>query len=137
MKTIARVKFCDDFIKALQSPEFPNLRMYCSEWTHKIESDGTVRNSSNMKIGSFDRNNVIRDASNMKVGSIDGSTIRDKNNMKIGSIESNGTVRDASNMKIGSVESNGTVRDGSNMKIGRADGVNPIYAAVFYFFNLF
>ena len=42
MKTIARVKFCDGFIKALQSPEFPNLRMYCSEWTHKIESDGTM-----------------------------------------------------------------------------------------------
>ena len=42
MKTIARVRFCDGFIKALQSPEFPNLRMYCSEWTHKIESDGTM-----------------------------------------------------------------------------------------------
>ena len=102
----------------------------------KIESDGTVRNASNMKIGCFDRG-VIRDASNMKVGSIDGSIIRDKNNMKIGSIESNGTVRDASNMKIGSVESNGTVRDGSNMKIGSVEGVNQTYAAVFYFFNLF
>lgn len=42
MKTIARVKFCEGFIKALQSREFPNLRMYCSEWTHKIESDGTM-----------------------------------------------------------------------------------------------
>ena len=42
MKTIARVKFCDGFIKALQSPEFPNLRMYCSEWIYKIESDGTM-----------------------------------------------------------------------------------------------
>ena len=102
----------------------------------KIESDGTVRNASNMKIGCFDRSD-IRDASNMKVGSIDGSTIRDKNNMKIGSIESNGTVRDASNMKIGSVESNGTVRDANNMKIGSADGVNTTYAAVFFFFNRF
>ena len=102
----------------------------------KIESDGTVRNVSNMKIGCFDRG-VIRDASNMKVGSIDGSTIRDKSNMKIGSVDSDGTVRDASNMKIGSVERNGTVRDKSNMKVGSADGVNPTYAAVFYFFNLF
>ena len=42
MKTIARVKFCDGCIKALQSPEFPNLRMYCSEWIYKIESDGTM-----------------------------------------------------------------------------------------------
>ena len=42
MKTIARVKFCDGLIKALQSPEFPNLRMYCSEWIYKIESDGTM-----------------------------------------------------------------------------------------------
>lgn len=102
----------------------------------KIESDGTVRNASNMKIGCFDRG-VIRDASNMKIGSIDGSTIRDKSNMKIGSVESDGTVRDASNMKIGSVERNGTVRDKSNMKVGSADGVNATYAAVFYFFNLF
>ena len=102
----------------------------------KIESDGTVRNASNMKIGCFDRG-VIRDASNIKIGSIDGSTIRDKSNMKIGSVESDGTVRDASNMKIGSVERNGTVRDKSNMKVGCADGVNVTYAAVFYFFNLF
>ena len=102
----------------------------------KIESDGTVRNASNMKIGCFDRG-VIRDASNMKIGSIDGSTIRDKSNMKIGSVESDGTVRDASNMKIGSVERNGTVRDKSNMKIGSVEGVNQTYAAVFYFFNLF
>ena len=73
----------------------------------------------------------------MKIGSIDGSTIRDKSNMKIGSVDSDGTVRDASNMKIGSVERNGTVRDKSNMKVGSADGVNPTYAAVFFFFILF
>ncbi len=102
----------------------------------KIESDGTVRNSSNLKIGCFDRN-VIRDASNMKVGSIDGGTIRNKNNMKIGLVESNGIVRDAYNMKIGSVESDGAVRDASNMKIGSAEGVNKTYAAVFFFFDLF
>ena len=57
--------------------------------------------------------------------------------MKIGSVDSDGTVRDASNMKIGSVERNGTVRDKSNMKVGSADGVNPTYAAVFFFFILF
>ena len=102
----------------------------------RIESDGTVRNASNMKIGCFDRG-VIRNASNMKIGRIEGSTIRDKSNMKIGYIESDGTVRDASNLKIGIVERNGTIRNKSNMKIGSADGVNPTYAAVFYFFNLF
>ena len=42
MKTIARVKFCEGFIKALQSREFPNLRMYCSKWINKIEPDGTM-----------------------------------------------------------------------------------------------
>lgn len=42
MKTFARVKFCEGFIKALQSSEFPNLRMYCREWIYKIESDGTM-----------------------------------------------------------------------------------------------
>ncbi|MDO4755518.1 MAG: hypothetical protein Q4A54_04175 [Parabacteroides sp.] len=48
----------------------------------KIESNGTVRNASNVKIGSFD-NNVIRNASNTKVGSIDGRTIKDKNGRKL------------------------------------------------------
>jgi hypothetical protein len=40
-------------------------------------------------------------------------------------------------VKIGSIEKNGTVRDKSNMKIGTAKGVKSVYAAVFYFFDLF
>ena len=43
MKTFARVKFHEGFMKALMDKEFPNLRMYCEEWLSKIdESDGTI-----------------------------------------------------------------------------------------------
>lgn len=43
MKTFARVKFHEGFIKALMDKEFSNLRMYCEEWLSKIdESDGTI-----------------------------------------------------------------------------------------------
>lgn len=43
MKTFARVKFHEGFMKALMDKEFPNLRMYCEEWLSKIdESNGTI-----------------------------------------------------------------------------------------------
>lgn len=43
MKTFAKVKFHEGFMKALMDREFSNLRMYCSEWLSKIdESDGTI-----------------------------------------------------------------------------------------------
>lgn len=43
MKTFAKVKFHEGFMKALMDREFFNLRMYCGEWLSKIdESDGTI-----------------------------------------------------------------------------------------------
>lgn len=43
MKTIARVKFCEGFIKALKNTkDFPNLHMYCSHWANNIEADDTI-----------------------------------------------------------------------------------------------
>lgn len=43
MKTLAKVKFHEGFMKALMDREFFNLRMYCDEWLSKIdESDGTI-----------------------------------------------------------------------------------------------
>ena len=43
MKTFARVKFHEGFMKALMDKEFSNLRMYCEEWLSKIdESDSTI-----------------------------------------------------------------------------------------------
>ena len=46
---------------------------------------------------------TIRDKSNMQIGTIESDgTVRDRSNMKIGSVESDGTIRDRSNMKIGS-----------------------------------
>jgi hypothetical protein len=37
-----------------------------------IESNGTVRDASNMKIGSVESNGTVRDGSNMKIGSVEG-----------------------------------------------------------------
>ena len=46
---------------------------------------------------------TVRNSSNMKVGSIESNgTIRNSSNMYIGKIESDGTVRNGSNMTIGS-----------------------------------
>ena len=43
MKTIARVKFCEGFIKALKNTkDFPDLHMYCSYWANNIEADDTI-----------------------------------------------------------------------------------------------
>lgn len=43
MKTIARVKFCEGFIKALKNTkDFPDLHMYCRHWANNIEADNTI-----------------------------------------------------------------------------------------------
>ena len=43
MKTIARVRFCEGFIKTLKNTkDFPDLRMYCSHWADTIEADDTI-----------------------------------------------------------------------------------------------
>ena len=96
----------------------------------------TCRDKNNMTVGKIESDGTVRNARNMKIGSIDGKTIRDARNMKVGTIDSDGTVRDTRNMKIGTVDRNGTVRDKSNMKIGSVCGVDPTYAAVLFFFDL-
>ncbi|MDY6409293.1 MAG: hypothetical protein SPK71_05560 [Prevotella sp.] len=63
----------------------------------------TCRDKNNMTVGKIESDGTVRNARNMKIGSIDGKTIRDARNMKIGTVDRNGTVRDKSNMKIGSV----------------------------------
>ena len=74
----------------------------------------------------------------MFVGSAgNAQTFRDNNNMQLGKVESDGTVRNANNMRIGTISSDGTIRDNNNMKIGTASGINPKYAAVLFFFDLF
>lgn len=64
----------------------------------------TCRDKNNMTIGKIESDGTVRNASNMKIGCFDRGVIRDASNMKIGSVEKNGTVRDKSNMKVGSVE---------------------------------
>ena len=63
-------------------------------------------------------------------------TLRDGNNSTVGKIERDGTIRDRNNSKIGKIDSDGTVRDRNNSTIGKADGVEPRYAALFFFFSM-
>ena len=43
MKTIARVKFCEEFIKALKNTkDFSDLHTYCRHWANNIEADDTI-----------------------------------------------------------------------------------------------
>ncbi|MBR5998303.1 MAG: hypothetical protein IK027_04275 [Deltaproteobacteria bacterium] len=63
--------------------------------------------------------------------------IRDSRGNSVGRIESNGTVRDGRGNSIGRIESSGTVRDGRGSSIGSAQGVNPHWAAAFFFFDFF
>lgn len=43
MKTIARVKFCEGFIKALKNTkDFPDLHMYCRHWINNLDVDDTM-----------------------------------------------------------------------------------------------
>ena len=64
-------------------------------------------------------------------------SFRDSNNMQLGKVESDGTVRDNNNVRLGTISSDGAVRNNNNMRIGTASGINPKYAAVLFFFDLF
>ena len=55
----------------------------------------------------------------------------------VGSSANAQTFRDNNNMRLGTISSDGTIRDNNNMRIGTASGINPKYAAVLFFFDLF
>ena len=57
--------------------------------------------------------------------------------MFVGSEGNAQTFRDNNNMRLGTISSDGTIRDNNNMRIGTASGINPKYAAVLFFFDLF
>ena len=57
--------------------------------------------------------------------------------MFVGSAGNAQTFRDNNNMRLGTISSDGTIRDNNNMRIGTASGINPKYAAVLFFFDLF
>jgi len=54
---------------------------------------------------------------------------------KLGSVSSNGDVLDSNNHKLGSIDSWGTVKDRNGHTLGHANGVDKVYAAVFFFFE--
>ena len=94
----------------------------------------SFRDSNNML---FD-DGAIRDNNNRRVGIIEkNGTIRNNNNVRLGKVSSDGVVRDNNNMRLGTISSDGTIRDNNNMRIGTASGINPQYAAVLFFFDLF
>ena len=57
--------------------------------------------------------------------------------MLVGSTGNAQSFRDNNNMRLGTISSDGTIRDNNNMRIGTASGINPKYAAVLFFFDLF
>ena len=57
--------------------------------------------------------------------------------MFVGSAGNAQSFRDNNNMRLGTISSDGTIRDNNNMRIGTASGINPKYAAVLFFFDLF
>ena len=87
----------------------------------KISSDGTVTSPSNATLGKFASDGTIRNASNATLGKV----------------SSDGTVRNASNATLGKISSDGTVRNASNATIGTAKGVDPEWAAAYFFFKFF
>ena len=72
------------------------------------------------------------------IGRIDSDgTIRDRNNSSIGKVDSDGTVRNKYNASIGRIDRDGTVRDANGAQIGRVGSINPKFAAIIFFMNLF
>ena len=47
------------------------------------------------------------------------------------------TLRNSSNAPLGRIDSDGTVRSPSNATIGTAKGVDPEWAAAYFFFKFF
>ena len=55
----------------------------------------------------------------------------------VGNVGNAQAFRDNNNMLLGTFSSDGAVRNNNNMRIGTASGINPKYAAVLFFFDLF
>ena len=56
----------------------------------------SFRDNNNMLLGKVESDGTVRNANNMRLG-----TVRDNNNMRLGTISSDGTIRDNNNMRIG------------------------------------
>lgn len=84
----------------------------------KIESDGTIENTSNSTIGYIKSNGTIENSSHSTVGYV----------------KSDGTVENSSHSTIGYVKSDGTVENSSRSTIGKVPGVKKEWVAVAFFF---
>ena len=104
-----------------QQADAQTLRNSSNAVLCKISSDGTVKSPSNATLGKFASDGTIRNASNAVLGKV----------------SSDGTVRNASNATLGKISSDGTVRNASNATIGTAKGVDPEWAAAYFFFKFF
>ena len=67
----------------------------------------------------------------------DAQTLRNSSNAVLCKISSDGTVTSPSNATLGKISSDGTVRNASNATIGTAKGVDPEWAAAYFFFKFF
>ncbi len=84
----------------------------------KIESDGTIENTSNSTVGYIKSNGTIENSSRSTVGYV----------------KSDGTVENSSHSTIGYVKSDGTVENSSHSTIGKVSGVKREWVAVAFFF---
>ncbi|CAN5353477.1 hypothetical protein BH09BAC1_BH09BAC1_07580 [soil metagenome] len=84
----------------------------------KIESDGTIENTSNSTLGYIKSNGTIENSSHSTVGYV----------------KSDGTIENSSHSTIGYVKSDGTVENSSHSTIGKVSGVKKEWVAVAFFF---
>ena len=91
---------------------------------------------NNHVIGKITWSGDVQDANNHTLGHISSSgEVRNRWYSKLGSVSSNGEVRDSNNHLFGSIDSWGTVRDRNGHTLGHANGIDKVYAAVFFFFE--
>ena len=83
--------------------------------------DGTVRDSDGNPLGRIDDDGAVRDRSGGPIGRIDGD----------------GTVCDSDGSPLGRIDRDGAVWDKSGSIIGSARGMNPRWAAAYFFFDFF
>lgn len=81
---------------------------------------------------------TLRNSSNAVLCKISSDgTVMSPSNATLGKFASDGTIRSASNATLGKISSDGTVRNASNATIGTAKGVDPEWAAAYFFFKFF
>ena len=103
--------------------------------THAQAQD--IRNSSGSYMGKIESSGRVYNSSGSYSGRFDGDRVYNSSGSYIGRIESGGRVYNSSGSYIGRIESGGRIYNSSGSYIGEARGVNPQWAAAYFFFFRF